>query len=82
MIGGGITYPGFGLLLIISSGIWSSSHGGIDPSFSREFIADTMFFKSSKTAEALGSTVLITQLHDVWSFSAYLDSSDADISIG
>ena len=51
------------------------------PSFSRAFIFDTTFLRSSTTAEARGSIVLITQLDDVCSFSAYLDRSDAKISM-
>ena len=77
-----LDYPGFGFILTISSGIWSSSHGGISLSFSRAFIFNTTFLRSSTTAEARGSIVLITQLQDVWSFSAYRDKSDAEISTG
>lgn len=50
-------------------------------SFSRAFILDTTFLRSSTTAEARGSTVLMTQLHEVCSFSAYLDRSDVEIPI-
>lgn len=76
-----LRYPGFGFKVTISSGIWSSSHGRMFFSFSRAFIFDTTFLRSSTTAEARGSIVLMTQLHDVRSFSAYLDRSDAEISI-
>lgn len=50
-------------------------------SSSRVFIFSTTDFISSTVEEARGSTVLITQLHDVRKFSEYLDTSDADISI-
>lgn len=50
-------------------------------SSSRVFIFSTTDFISSNVEVACGSTVLITQLHDVRKFSAYLDTSDADISI-
>lgn len=49
-------------------------------SSSRELILDTTFFRSSTIAEARGSIVLMTQLHDVRNFSAYLDISAAVIS--
>lgn len=74
-------YPGFGFRLTISSGIWSSSHGRMFFSFSRAFIFDTTFLRSCTTAEARGSIVFMTQLHDVSSFSVYFDKSDAEISI-
>lgn len=74
-------YPGFGFVQTISSGIWSSSHGRMFFSFSRAFIFDTTFLRSSTTAEARGSIVLMIQLQDVRSFSAYFDISDAEISI-
>lgn len=43
-------------------------------------MSNTTFLRSSKVAEALGSIVLMTQLHDVRNFSAYLDKSAAEIS--
>ena len=68
-------------MLTISSGMCSSSQGEMLPSSSRELIFDTTAFRSSTVAVAQGSIVFMTQLHDVCSFSEYLDISDADISI-
>lgn len=72
-------YPGFGSMLIISSGMVSSSHGEIWPT-SKELTLETTVLKSSTVAAARGSTVFITQLDDVRKFSEYLDTSDTDIS--
>lgn len=69
-------------MLTISSGICSSSHGEMILSSSRALILDTTFFRSSTIAEARGSIVLMTQLHDVCNFSANLDISAAVISTG
>lgn len=72
-------YPGFGSMLIISSGMVSSSHGEICPT-SKELTLETTVLKSSTVAAARGSIVFITQLDDVRKFSEYLDTSDTDIS--
>lgn len=70
------------MVLTISSGMFSSSHGGMLLSFSRELIFTTTFFKSSMVAEARGSIILMTQLHNDVNLVEYLDTSDADISVG
>ena len=69
------------MVLTISSGICSSSKGGMLLSFSRRLIFMTTFFKPSTVAEARGSIILMTQLHNDVNFAEYLDTSDADISV-
>lgn len=76
-----IDYPGFGMVLTISSGMCSSSKGGMLLSFSRQLIFMTTFFKSSMVAEARGSIILMTQLHIDVNLAEYLDISDTDISV-
>lgn len=75
-------YPRPGLLMTISSGMCSSSQGGILLSFSRQLMFTTTFFKSSMVAEARGSIILMTQLHNDVNLVEYLDTSDAVISVG
>lgn len=76
-----INYPGFGMVLTISSGMFSSSQGVMPLSFSRQVIFMTTFFKSSMVAEARGSIILMTQLHNDVNLAEYLDTSVADISV-
>lgn len=75
-----MTYPGLGFTETISSGIFSSSQGGMLFSCSNVLIFKTTDLRSSTAAVARGSIVLITQLDDVPNLSEYLDTSDADIS--
>uniref|UniRef100_A0A0A9E329 Uncharacterized protein n=1 Tax=Arundo donax TaxID=35708 RepID=A0A0A9E329_ARUDO len=74
-----ITLPGSGVWATISSGICSSSHGGIDFSFSRLLTFNTTAFRSSKEAWARGSTIFITQLLAVEKFSANFATSTEEI---
>lgn len=69
-----------GFAVTISSGMCSSSQGETLPSSSRRLTFFTTFFRSSATANAWGSMVFMTQLHDVLNFSEYLETSNADIS--